>query len=475
MASLEQFYKQLADRKASQSFYRPAGQAILATPWASERASPVANFGASIAQGLLGGFLNNQAKKEEAQYQTELADVLSGALSGRSVLRPSVGQDDMGLISAFKLFKDRDEYDAEAKHLRELDFEAEKSRFQSGRELQKEFFTKMLEADTPRKKQQVTAAGKVLGFLPKDFEDTSSAPTQGILQPEFLEPEPRLGPELGIPTLREMEDRRIKQLAGEDYENPEIRKSAMVSARAEVDDRRKRARDIYGKDLLSKEEELRDVSENLRLLDEGIEKAGATGSSYASSFEKGLSLLDTVLPGDVFPEAKRQVEGDNALTKVKISETLKEGQKLKGSFSDSDRKFLMEQAPGPDKLREENIAIRNRLAAAEKHLTDRNSFFNYVLDETGGNFDKANQYWKLYSEANPLFDEKGRLREDRAPWQQFDFEDAYGKFLKGESLSPKKAKEKELERKALSAAAPSLPSVGGVYNGQEVVAVRRVR
>jgi len=108
MASLEQFYKQLADRKASQSFYRPAGQAILATPWASERASPVANFGASIAQGLLGGFLNNQAKKEEAQYQTELADVLSGALSGRSVLRPSVGQDDMGLISAFKLFKDRE-------------------------------------------------------------------------------------------------------------------------------------------------------------------------------------------------------------------------------------------------------------------------------------------------------------------------------------------------------------------------------
>lgn len=106
MASLEQFYKQLADRKASQSFYRPAGQAILATPWASERASPVANFGASIAQGLLGGFLNNQAKKEEAQYKADLADVLRGTLSGRSVLRPSVGQDDMALISAFKLVKD---------------------------------------------------------------------------------------------------------------------------------------------------------------------------------------------------------------------------------------------------------------------------------------------------------------------------------------------------------------------------------
>lgn len=470
MASLEQFYKQLADRKASQSFYRPASQAIMATPWASERASPVANFGASIAQGLLGGFLNNQAKKEDAQYKTELADVLRGTLSGRSVLRPSVGQDDMGLISAFKLSRDLDEYDAEEKMRRE-DY---RDSFKAQREIEKEALKTLAEADTPLKQKQAAKVAKFLGILPEDYE--TEAPTEGILQPELLEPEvDPLGPRLGVKTLRQMEDERIKQLAGDMYYDPEIRGRAMTSARAEVDDRRKRARDIYGKDLLAKDEELRDVSENLRLLDEGIEKAGATGSSYASSFEKGLSLLDTVLPGDNFPEARRQVEGDNALTKVKISETLKEGQKLKGSFSDSDRKFLMEQAPGPDKLREENKTIRNRLAAAEKHLTDRNSFFNYVLDETGGNFDKANQYWKLYSEANPLFDEKGKLREDRAPWQQFDFEDAYGKFLKGESLSPKKAKEKELERKALSAAAPSLPSVGGVYNGQEVVAVRRVR
>lgn len=474
MASLEQFYKQLADRKASQSFYRPAGQAILATPWVSERASPVANFGASIAQGLLGGFLNNQAKKEEAQYKADLADVLRGTLSGRSVLRPSVGQDDMGLISAFKLARDIEEEDALSKLDRQLRYEDLKAERADERANEKEIIKGLLLADNPIKKRQAEKVAKFYGVLPEDYE--TEAPTEGILQPELLEPEvDPLGPRLGVKTLRQMEDERIKQLAGDMYYDPEIRGRAMTSARAEVDDRRKRARDMYGKDLLSKEEELRDVSENLRLLDEGIEKAGTTGSDYASSFEKGLSLLDTVLPGDNFPEAKRQVEGDNALTKVKISETLKEGQKLKGSFSDSDRKFLMEQAPGSDKLREENIAIRNRLAAAEKHLTDRNSFFNYVLDETGGNFDKANQYWKLYSEANPLFDEKGRLREDRAPWQQFDFEDAYAKFLKGESLSPKKAKEKELERKALSAAAPSLPSVGGVYNGQEVVAVRRVR
>lgn len=467
MATLEQFYKQLAERNAARSFYRPAAQAIMATPWASERASTGANLGASIAQGLLGGFLANQAKEEEATYANDLSDVLRGALSGKSVFRPSVGKDDMGLISAFKLQRDIAEQDAELKLQRELDLEAEKSSFQAGRELQKEFFSKMLEADTPRKKQQAITVGKTLGFLPDDFEDTP-APTEGILQPELLEPEPRLGPDLGVPTLREMEDRRIRQLAGEDYENPEIRKSAMVSARAEADDRRKRSRDIYQKDLLAKDAELKEISDTVRLLDEGIEKAGDTGLPLASAFEKGLTYLDTIIPGDAFPEAALQVEGDSALRKAKVSETLREGQKLKGSFSDSDRRFLLEQAPGEDKPRVVNEAIRNRLKAAERHLQDRNSFFNYVLDETGGNFDKANQYWKIYSEANPLFDKNGNLREDRTPWQNFNFKENYERFLKGE-------KPQSSEMPQAKKAGTRIPAVGETYAGQQVVSVRRIR
>lgn len=470
MATLEQFYKQLAERNAGRSFYRPAAQAIMATPWASERSSTGANLGASIAQGLLGGFLANRAREQQATYESDLADVLRGSLAGKSVFRPSLDKADMASISAFKLQRDLAEEDALNKLDQEFKYESKKQNLLAEKETEKEFFKGMLEADNPRKQRQIVKVGKALGFLPDDFEEP--APSEGILpQADYLNPGKieESGPKLGLKTLRQLEDERINQLVAPDPYDIELRKSAMTSARQEANDRRERSLKLFEKPLKEKEQELSEISDVTELLKQGIRDAGATGSAIGSRYEKGLAFIDSMIPGEQFPEATRQVEGDTALRKAAVSETLREGQKLKGAFSDSDRAFLMSQAPGEDKPKAVNEAILKRLEAAKSRMEEQNSFYNYVLSETDGNFDKASTYWNLYKQANPLFDEKGNLRENRTPWQNFDFTGNYEKFLKGEKP------EIDLKQVVKEPQAQAIPSVGSMYNGEEVVSVRRVR
>lgn len=406
----------------------------------------------ALITGMLGGGLDTMSR----DYQNEQKDLYRKALIG-NMLGDGTQPEDLE-DSLFDVAKQK------SGALKVLDLaETVDTQNKQNIENKKVIISELAKADTPFAQQRVLEAGKALGLIPKDMTlgDTEAEPL--VTSPSETED---IGPKLGVPNLQEIEDaafqRKIK--AGQ----PAIQ--ASVSAKAEAEDRRKRSRDLISGKLKEEQESIGAAEDIIRKGEEGIEKAGVTGSNLASAYESTASWISGLLGGGVFPEAEKQATGDTNLKLTQNLGAMLNRIKGSGALSDFESKALFETAMSPTKTKPENEAIlrgyKNGLAIMKEH----NDFLNYFSEQTGGNPDRAQTLWEIYKKENPILvqDKQGNfvINDKKTPWQKFDFEKAYSGFMSGESPSIAPVS---------TPTTNTVPQVGSTFNGEKVLSVRKVR
>lgn len=206
-----------------------------------------------------------------------------------------------------------------------------------------------------------------------------------------------------------------------------------ITARASTEAERKLILPQYKK-LQDEEDLIGGLERQKQLTEEGIAKAGVTGSRTASLYEKGLSGLSSYLGGGVFPEAERQAAGDSALAQAQQLAVAANRIKGTGALSDFETRGLLSTAPGPDKTPAQNQEILQNITIALEAAKEHNDFINTAASE-GVTPHKAQILWNAYKKENPIivtdFNGGIKLNENRIPWQQVNFPELEQKFLSG--------------------------------------------
>ena len=412
---------------------------------------------ATALTGLLGGV----AQGYSDDYQTRAKDAFANQVLGNIYGKP-VSADNESILGS-KLFKVADENSALFKVAQQQDLA------DFGKELYKQDNAALNTikanvikaiADNPRDAQ------RILSSLPPDLADKiginiparkEEAP---IVTPKA---EPDIGPDLGLKSLPDIENELFQQKLEAGV--PAIQASA--SARSDVEDRRKRAKELMGAKLSETNDSIGQAEDIIRKGREGILKAGKTGSSIASTYEAALSYFP-----NLFPEAARQAEGDQLL---KLTQNLGASlNRLKGSgaLSDFESKALFETAMSPTRTVPQNEAVlrgyENGLAA----LKEYQGFTDYFLTKTAGNPDMASTLWQLYKQDNPIVVQDPNtgdyvINQNRTPWQKYDFKDAYKQFLTGER--PTQANQ------PVEQIGGNIPAIGSTFNGEKVISIKKIR
>lgn len=235
-----------------------------------------------------------------------------------------------------------------------------------------------------------------------------------------------VGPNLGVPNLRDYELQRYRENLAAGMSSSQ----AAISARADVEDRRKRTKDLFGDKLAKEAETIGQMEDLINKGREGIAKAGMTGSGVASTYEQVLATF----PG-LFPEAAVQSAGDKLLTLTQNIGAMANRIVGSGAMSDFETKALFATAMSPDSPRPQNEAVlrsyENGLAIMKEHQ----NFINHFMERTGGNPDRAQMLWDIYRKQNPILVQNARgevvVNPNRSPWQTFDFDSAYRQYMTG--------------------------------------------
>lgn len=424
LTQLLQVLQQSDQAAAASSPYKPLEDASSSIQQAVMQSSVGAKPGEAAIAGLLSGLLGGGASYLSNNYKAEqnamAQDALMGAISGKTLQKPegmnaSVFAPINRVGSLFSKQRELDIADrgAEAKLVN-----------------QKIVLDALAKATTPQQTQRILQSAQLMGALPDNVSNfLASNPIQES-QPIAEKPASLtdLGPDLGIPGMQEME----KQLFQENINTGMPPTQAGASARTAVNDMRARAKGLYGDKLAKEADQISKLEEIIRLGEEGMAKAGTTGSKLASLYEKGVSFAAPWAT----PEADRQVAGDEALNQTKQLGAMANRIVGSGPLSDFETKALFGTAMGSDKLKPENEVILRKYQIGLEAAKDHNSFMNYFMDRTGGNPQMAQQYWDLYKAENPVVIKDPNtgdaiINEARTPWQQFDFQGAYKDFMTG--------------------------------------------
>ena len=410
--------------------YRMAAAPILGTRFDTSSWSPGTALAATAAQSFLGSVLQGLGQRKEAQQMGAVAQALPSLYAD-----PLKAQAPEGVpVDAFNALRGN-VYSRQAK-----------SKYDLQNQLAKDLFGVEIAGLTEQSKER--------GRLSAQNESLKA--TQANLMD--MPTEDDSGPSLGVPSLEDEENRiyreRLKIMPPT---------QAAVSAREQIEGKRKRGKDMFGKKLDAASDTISQMEDLIRKGDEGVLKAGKTGSKIASLYE---SFLSTFSPFDT-PEADRQAQGDKALELTQNLGTMINRIVGSGALSDFESKALFATAMSPTNTNAQNEMIlrnyKNGLSAAKEHR----DFMSYFADKTGGNPEKAQTLWEIYKREQPIIiaapDGSQVLNEARKPWQQFDFGDAYKRFLKGDiptDSQPQQAVPAEIAQQ---------------FSGKKILSVKRIR
>lgn len=375
------------------------------------------SIGESIITGLLGGAAKGYFGGLSEDYRAEQSDratkALTSALEGGDLTRPeglsgSVWTPIQRQASAFRLgrkFKEEDE------------------KAQAKREGAKTLLTAYAGADTPQARQGLGDLAKTLGILSGDA--TLPAEVVPIARPSLGEED--TGPKLGVPSVRERETAAFGENVAQGM--PAIQ--AATSAKSAAEDLRRRSRDLFSTRLGAESDTIASVEDLVRKGEQGLATAGRTGSAIGSNITGALSYF----PG-TFPESAKMAAGDALLNQTQQLGLAANRVKGTGALSDFESRALFNTAMSPTKTKPQNEAILEQYKNGLEIMKEHNSFINHFLERTGGSPERAQTLWELYKSENPIVvqNESGEygINKKREPWQTFDFDAAYKKYLKGE-------------------------------------------
>lgn len=389
--------------------------------------SPQYSLGENAIAGLVTGLLGGGADYLSQDYQAGQSKLAQGELenliTGRLFERPE------GMSSS--VFDSLDNVQTAFKINNQAQDDIAR------REGQRYVFSALASARTPREREQVINAARSMGYIDDEFSMPASE-AQPIARPNRASSAVEMGgPDLGLTPLKDLE--RLAFQENLDLDMPPTQ--AATSARAMTEDVRKRNKELFGSSLQAENDMISQMEDLIRTGESGMARAGDTGSSLASAYEKALSYFG-------FPEASEQAAGDKELELTRNLGASINRIKGSGALSDFESKALFATALSPTNTRAQNEAILERYKIGLEAAKEHQSFMNYYMSEYGGSPEKAQALWDLYKEQNPVAvkDDSGKMviNQTRTPWQKFDFSSAYKGFLSGEKP---KAKASETSQK----------------------------
>lgn len=380
----------------------------------------------AIGSGLLSGFLSDQGN----DYQNTLTGRYIQAATGN---KPE-GYLPSGLFSQasrqgglFKMLNQLEDQSMFREAIKQNIVNSGKNSL----DMQKSVLDALGKANTPKQAQQILRTARAMGIKIGDAGTETEAAAPVPMLPAAMPVQDDVGPELPLPTIQDIETGILKQKIDEMGIPPGEAQEAATKATNEI---RQRNKALMGDELVALGKEIGDVEKIIREGEEGIGKAGKTGSGLASAYEKGLAFLDQYT--GKFPEAREQAAGDKLLEKTRNIGAAINRIVGSGALSDFESRALFATAMSPTNTKGQNEALlksyQNGLAVAK----DYQSFMNYVLSKYGGDPNKAQLLWESYKKENPILVKRGKeyvVNESRTPWQKFNFTDAYKRMMSGEA------------------------------------------
>jgi len=413
-------------------------------------------YGSALIGGLLSGMLGGAGDNYQATLTDRYNNALMGSMTGRPVtdegLSPNLFKKATTQGSLFGIRRNQGLADMEA----ELRLRAKIENEDMGK---KAFMQALAKAQDGEQASQILQMGKELGIFPAG---ATIPKTEAVAAPQEAASITDMGPDLGIPSYDEVYKERLQ----------EYRKAGATPSKAaeqagrDVQDLRSRSKSLIGSKLAEQSESIGKVEDIVRKGEEGIAKAGMTGSKIASLWEKTLSLA----PG-VFPEAAQQAAGDSLLNQTQNLGAMINRIVGSGAMSDMESRALFETAMQPSKTKPQNEAVLKQYQNGLAIMKEHSDFMNYVMSKANAEPEIAQQLWELYKREEPILvkDKQGGygINGNRTPWQKFDFQGAYAKFMSGEG-----------PRAGASGSwgdDSGAPAIGGTFNGQKVKSVRKVK
>jgi len=331
-------------------------------------------------------------------------------------------------------------------------------------DMQKAVLEALSKANTPRAAGQVLSAAKAMGInvgdsAPSALPSSQGGPIATTVKPE----EEEIGPELPLKTMRDVESDILRQKIDEEGIPPGAAQEAATKYTNEL---RQRNKALFGDKLKEQQETVSKIEELVRSGEEGIEKAGKTGSGLASAYEGTLAWLDQYT--GKFPEAREQAAGDQLLKTTKQLGAAINRIVGSGALSYFESRALFETAMSPTNTQSQNKILLKKYENGLALVKEHNDFMNYVLDRYGGSPTKAQALWEAYKRDQPILVKEGKeyvINDKRTPWQKFDFANAYKRMMSGELPTTMN----------VSDDVTGLPVVGNVYQGQKVISVKKIK
>jgi hypothetical protein len=372
---------------------------------------PAALSGTSAAPWLAGGsFLSGLLKGLGNQYQADQQQQYFDAVRGGDTSKLSSSlfgqvQKDKQLFGALRDIKNQDVEDAR----------------------KNAFIEALAKTEDPGQQARIIKTGKQLGYFGDEIEVPEMRPV-GVPTSSALS---ELGPDLGVQSVDVVEANRFQELAAAGWP----RTQAATAAKAYAEDMRERAGKLFTPKLKESSDAIGTAEDIIRKGEEGVAKAGNTGSKLGSAYEKTVAFLSPILPGEQ-AEARQQAVGDTLLSQTQNLGAMLNRIKGSGALSDMESRALFETAMSPTKTKDQNEAIlqqyKNGLAIMKEHQ----DFLSYAASKTMATPEIAQSLWEKYKLENPIVSKNNKgdytVDQNRTPWQKFDFKDAYRRFLTGE-------------------------------------------
>jgi hypothetical protein len=477
MVDLAFLAKALADsEKAAQASnpYTTTNQVLSSINWNPNDFSTGENLAGGAVKGLLSGFFGGLGDNYVTGQKAQAMDLLGSLARGKEIARP----DDMDL-SVFAPLEQAGGLFALQQDL--LEDEAVK---QVGRDSQKLINAKIAEGLTldpttgtlklynpkeeKRKESTFTALTDAIAKNPNNaaktiqafkdaglVDDADVKSITAIEQPQTPAESPSL---FGGSTMSDKYTQELQKLLDQGVPAGTAAESAKALTAAERKGSEKSAERI---------QEIRERARSLSGLAQtalaGVEGAGNTGG-----FLGGIRDLASSAYAVVSPEEREQRASQGILESVAPDVLRASRQQGTGSTSDVEFKEYLKAGPTSSKTPEQNRAIIEKLENASKMESEYADFLDTFLAERGTLYgDKgqpsAEQLWEVYKKQNPLLIRDPKTKEliyntERPSWREFDFAGA----LSGKNASKP------------SNQGASVPSVGGSFNGEKVIGVKRI-
>ena len=425
--------------------------------------TPGQSAGVSFAQSFLSNLFGDISRNNQSEQLHSVMNILPELYANPSAAKLPEG----GNSSAFNALKDLAILKGQARNevsaldAREFQQDLLKSMF--GKQLDEQGANRQAALKTIL--ENPAKAAKLERMIPGFFKSVTGQDLP--FAAEDAQPVPDMpaanqsGPKLGVPSLSDIYKKNFQEKI--DLGVPDVQ--AATAARDEANQLRAQSKELYSKPLAEEADSIAKAEDLIRKGKEGIAKAGNTGSALASKYEKAVSTLAPILPWDT-SDAETKAAGDALLNQTQQLGAMLNRIKGTGALSDFETKALYSTALSPTQVPSANQAILQQYKNGLEIMKDHQSFMNYFLDATGGNPQMAQTYWDLYKKENPIVapDGKGgyRVNENRTPWQKFDFENAYKRYLQGGASTAK------------SDQPNALPGVGGQFNGEKVLSVKKI-